>query len=66
MKAGDTVELTEDTSSYKKGRRAVVICPYDRQNGNKKKATIRFIGEEDIAPDADVFPKSLLRVVSDK
>lgn len=66
MTKGDVVELLKDTSFYKKGTRAVVVCPFDRQNGNPEKITIRFEGEEDIAPDADVYPKELFRVVSTK
>lgn len=64
MKKGDIVELIKNTKFYKKGKRAVVVCEYDRQNGNEKKITIRYEGERYYGEDADVMPKELFKIVS--
>ena len=64
MKKGDIVELIEDTTFYKKGRKAVVICGYDSQNGNDKNMEIRYEGEKYLGGDVDVMPKKLFKVVS--
>lgn len=55
MKKGDVVELMEDTSFYKKGKRAVI---YEVCDG-KSKFEIIYEGEKDI----DVVPKYLFKLV---
>ena len=54
MKNGDIIELIEDTSFYKKGRKATEIdmC------GNSKSFEIIYVGEHEI----DIMPKSMFKL----
>lgn len=58
MKKGDIVELIEDITFYKKGRRAVVVGEY-----NKNDVEIRYEGERYYGGDVDLMPKRMLKVV---
>jgi len=58
MKSGDIVELIEDTTFYKKGKKAYFI---GRSNTNPNNIEIVWIGEEQAYKDGDIdeFPAKL-------
>lgn len=63
MKTGDTIELIEDTSFYKKGRKAHFIKKSDRNTNNIE---IVWFGEEHAYKefgDVDEYPIKLFKKV---
>lgn len=62
MKRGDIIELIEDTTFYKKGKKAYFI---GRSNFNPNKIEIVWVGEEQAYQDGDIdeFPTRLFKQV---
>ena len=62
MKRGDIIELIEDTTFYKKGKKAYFI---GRSNFNPNKIEIVWVGEEQAYKDGDIdeFPVRLFKQV---
>lgn len=62
MKRGDIIELIEDTTFYKKGKKAYFI---GKSNFNPNKIEIVWVGEEQAYKDGDIdeFPARLFKQV---
>jgi len=59
MIKGDMVELMEDMTFYKKGRRATFIR-YEK--GNSNNVELAWIGEENAHGDVEVVPAKYLKI----
>lgn len=61
MKKGDIVELLEDITFYRKGRRATFIRS---ERANDRNAEIRWLGDDNSYGDVEIVPKRLLKTLN--
>ncbi|WP_143322906.1 hypothetical protein [Clostridium sp. HBUAS56010] len=59
LKHGDIVELIEDMTFYKKGRKAMYLRS---ELHNDKNAEIAWLGEKNDCGDVEIVPKRILKI----